>query len=572
MRSQNRRSALLLAAGAAANTALSRKARSATPDLRATLNVNGRAFVFAAAQGENLGDFTSEIGGFTQSCIRTTHPELPMTVFFRPDRGSDRVEVVFELGKPLARAPANLGAYTAVIANGAEILATVDVPQHFWFSRWRWQSAPRPVVGRVADMLARHLLPPYEHEEVEEQPAKPITRGLPVAGGPTVKGAALGVGRAPTEKSTRAEGAAYVIMGMAGLEPKMGTTGERIDIGLQTEPQARFICTGDAESLAQLRAQAEAGGTCPWHIRDERSGAPVDLDANPRMSWYDEPRGGGDPYVRRPGSDVNVDSAHVPALAYLPYLLTGDPYHLEDMQFAANWPRGWHPPGSRFAIDQTRAFAWSTRDLACAAKVTPANVPRWLLPKAYFEKLLSAWQRHVTEHYVKDSDPVHAVFRALEEPGATRDEGPTTPAGSYMPPWQSEFAGAVAGWIVMMGYADWKPFFTWQIGSTIARTNGRSGWQRHQATPYRILLRENAQAPFVKSWREAYALQARMWKWDGADPNTITDKDMTYFFYTRGALVMAKHLGVGEAQPCLDWIEAQLQARGAVLPYKWRLA
>ena len=173
---------------------------------------------------------------------------------------------------------------------------------------------------------------------------------------------------------------------------------------------------------------------------------------------------------------------------------------------------------------------------------------------------------------MKDSDPVHAVFRALEEPGATRDEGPTTPAGSYMPPWQSEFAGAVAGWIVMMGYADWKPFFTWQIGSTIARTNGRSGWQRHQATPYRILLRENAQAPFVKSWREAYALQARMWKWDGADPNTITDKDMTYFFYTRGALVMAKHLGVGEAQPCLDWIEAQLQARGAVLPYKWRLA
>ncbi len=564
----DRRSALLLAAGAAWTAT----ARSATPDLRATIKLNGREYVFAAAQGENLGDFTSEIGRFTQGCIRATHPDLPMTVFFRPDRASDRVEVVFELGKPLARAPDNLGAYTAVVANGAETLATVDVPQHFWFSRWRWQSAPRPVVGNVDDLLARHLLPPYAHEGAENKSAKSVAKGLPAAGAATAKGAALGFGKAPTGKSTRVEGASYVIMGMAGLQPKMGTTGERIDIGLQTETQARFICTGDTEALAQVRAQAEAGGTCPWHIRDECTGAPVDLDANPRMSWYDEPRGGPDPFVRRTEADVKLDTAHVPALAYLPYLLTGDPYHLEDVQFAANWPRGWHPPASRFAVDQTRAFAWGTRDLACAAKVTPATVPRWLLPQSYFQKSLSAWQRHMTDHFVKDPDPIHAVFRALEDPGSTRDEGPTTPAGSYMPPWQSEFVNAVIGWIVMMGYGEWKPFFDWHIGSTIARTNGKSGWQRHQSTPYRILLRENARAPYLKSWREAYALQARMWKWERDDPNAITDEDLTYFFYTRGALVMAKHLGVREAEMCLDWIEAQLQARGAVLPYKWRLA
>jgi hypothetical protein len=175
-------------------------------------------------------------------------------------------------------------------------------------------------------------------------------------------------------------------------------------------------------------------------------------------------------------------------------------------------------------------------------------------------------------HYVNDPAVIHAVFRTLENPADTRDEGAAAPAGTYMPPWQSEFVANVLGWMVMMGYADWKPFFVWQVGSTIARTNGRSGWHRSHATPYRILLRPNASVPFVKTWGEAWAVQAPLWGWVGTDPNTIVDGDLTYYFYTRGALVMARHHGVAEADACLAWIENQLQARGAVLPYKWRLA
>ena len=126
----------------------------------------------------------------------------------------------------------------------------------------------------------------------------------------------------------------------------------------------------------------------PWHMRDEHTGAPVDLDTYSEMSWYYDPAV-GKPHIDTVKCDVVLDDAHQPALAFLPYLLTGDPYHLEDLQFAANWNRGVNPPYLRLNVGQVRAFAWSRRTLAQAAKVTPEKVPKWLQPRSYWEKDLN---------------------------------------------------------------------------------------------------------------------------------------------------------------------------------------
>ena len=55
-----------------------------------------------------------------------------------------------------------LGAYTATITRDGETLATVEAPKHYYYSRWRWQSAPRPVTTTVAELLAAKLVPPYD--------------------------------------------------------------------------------------------------------------------------------------------------------------------------------------------------------------------------------------------------------------------------------------------------------------------------------------------------------------------------------------------------------------------------
>jgi hypothetical protein len=514
-------------------------ARAATANIRARVTLDGQAFTFDADEAEDLGAFSSP-AGFTQICLRSRHRQLPLTVHFRPDRDSARLEVVFELGRLWDGRPQNLGPYRAEIMRGEKTIAAVEVPQHFWFSRWRWQSEVRPVYTRVADLRNRGLLPPYARRSDEffaRAPAPP--------------------------KSER-----YKPMELAGIAPQMGASGERPEIGLMTEHQARFLCTEAPDALASLRAQAEAAGTLPWHMRDESTDAPVDLDRHQDMSWYGDPNV-GKPHIELAKTGIGIDSAHQPALAYLPYVLTDDPYHLEDLQFAANFNRGSLPPPYRLSIPQPRAFAWSLRTLAQAAKVTPERVPRWLLPADYFRKDLERTRAWFEKTYVTSPDPLHRVFRATDNLTYARDEPPEAPAGTWVMPWQHEFLASVLGWTVLMGFDDWREAFKWQLGATLARTSGRSGWQRSHPSPYRLIVKEEKSAPAADSWAEAWRLSKARAKWRESDE--LTDGDPTYAIYTRGALAIAVRAGVKEAEAPLAWITEQLRRQDAAVPYKWRL-
>jgi hypothetical protein len=148
-----------LAALAGTNAAMAQTVDTSTM-LRAVVTIGTASYEYRQENGKDLGDFVSTIGNFTQGCIRVDVQGFPLTVFFRPDRNSTRAEVVFELGRLWSGTPANLGAYTVAIYRGATLLATVSVPAHYWFSRWRWQSAPRPVVADVAALISQGLLPP----------------------------------------------------------------------------------------------------------------------------------------------------------------------------------------------------------------------------------------------------------------------------------------------------------------------------------------------------------------------------------------------------------------------------
>jgi hypothetical protein len=515
--------------------------KAASADVRVLVRYGGETFEYSSSDAEDLGAFASP-NGFTQNSLRARQSRFPLTVYFRPDQDSERLEVVFELGRLWGGAAENLGPYSAEIQKGGKTLARAEVPRHLWFSRWRWQSNERPVKADIDGLRNRGLIPPLA------RPGQAFARA------------------APPPRNER-----YRPMELAGVEPKMGTTGERPDIGLVTEHQARFLCTEARDALASLRAQAEAAGTLPWHMRDERTGAPVDLDRYKTMSWYED-RNVADPHIGLADTSINIDSAHQPALAYVPYLLTGDPYHLEDLQFAANYNRGVLPPAYRLSIPQPRAFAWSIRTLAQAAKVTPEKTPRWLLPSGYFRNDLDRTRKWFETTYVQSQKPLHRVFRATDYPDNARDEPPEAPGGTWISPWQHEFIVAALGWLVLMGFDDWRPSFQWALGGTLDRTSGRSGWQRSRPSPYRLIVKATREGDVVGSWEEAWNLSSERARWDRRDANALVDRDPTYAIYTRGALAMAARLGVKEADAPLAWITEQLRRRDAVVPYKWLLA
>jgi hypothetical protein len=548
-------------ASALALVATTARAQTAS-DLSAVISLNGQTFTFQETAGRDLGDFVSTIGDFTQRCVRTDVGGCPLTVFFRPDRNSTRVEVVVELGKVFSGTPANLGAYNVKIYRGGQLLASVDVPQHYWFSRWRWQSAPRPIKGDVATYISQGLLPPYDRSSATGQ----ICTALLGRPGSTCTTTSTTSATAPAVMTTFT---AYTIMGLAGLQAYMPNTGERDDIGLVTEPQAQYICTGQGVPLNALRAQAEAAGTLPWHLRDENTGAPINFRTYSGASWYSESV--GSPYIRMTGTPITVDTAHQPAVAYVPYLLTGDPYHLEDLQFQANYSWGAMPPRYRPSIGQSRAFAWHMRSLAQCARMTPAAVPSWLLPQSYWAGFLQQHRQFLEQYYVNDAAPLRSVFRSTGSIDDGRDEGASAPGGTWVDPWQEEFMASVMGWIIGMGFTDWQTAFDWKIGSTIARTGATSGWVRAHATPYRMILRDSRTSPLARSWSEGWDLTRRIAGLAYADPNTWSPQDMTYLTYSRGALAFAAKLGTGGAGENLAWATAQLRNRGWRTAYKWRL-
>lgn len=593
MSGMNRRAALGVgAAGIVALNAGALQAQTAAAPLKAVVTINGRTYEFREEAGQNLGDFVSGEGKFTQRCIRSEVANFPLTVFFRPDRTSDRVEVVFELGRVFSQAPANLGTYNVVISRGSQVLTRIDVPEHYWFARWRWQSAPRPVIADFKELMRFGLLPSYAYAALAVAPTANLDY-MPLASGDyvdlgvvkeftsgnyanakkllvkseTYQSLTTGAGRAVAQLATSP--ATYSVMRLAGIQPYMPRTGERNDIGLVTEPQARFISTGDQASLEQLLSQAEAAGTMPWHIRDDRQAGPFDFRQYPNATWYASTNAGS-PHIKLTDSSVTLDSAHQPALAYVPYLLTADPYFLEELQFQATWNWGSLPAAFRPTGGQARTIAWNLRTLAQAARITPIDTPQWVKPNAYWTQQLSQMRQWFESNYVYSPRPERQIFRAAGAIDVARgEEG--APEGTWVDPWQDEFLANVIGWVVFMGFGDWRPAFSWAVGGTIARTTPATGWVRAYATPYRMILRANKNAPIVTSWAEAWRLTQTIGKKTYADPNKWVEDDMTYLTYTRGALVYAAKLGIPGAAEPLAWATAQLKARNWNVPAKWRM-
>lgn len=523
----------------AAGTIMSARGFAAGGPLAVEIRQAGRTFRYEEVSGADLGDYADPRGKFVQGCVLVVRDDCPVRVMFRPDRGGTRREIVFELGDPWSPNPANLGPYDVRILRGDAVIAQGSVPAHYWFSRWRWHTAPRKLIARPAELIAQRLLPAFD-------PAL-----------------------ARDASHVRATG--YTIMNLAGIMAYMPTTGERADIGAVTEAQGEYVCTQSVDALAAVMAQAEAAGTVPWNIRDPKTNAPVDVAAYPQASLYGKEV--GRPFIRQAKVPVVVDDSHQPALAYLPYLLTGDPYHLETLQFQATWNILHFPPAYRYSINQVRANAWSMRTLGQAARITPDRVPSWLLPRQKFSRLLESHRDWLLRDFVNGSAPVRTVFRTTM--GSFGDIQGGGSHGVTLAPWQEDMQAFIFGWLVQMGHDDWTPIFRWKLGSTLARTDGKSGWPRAVCAPYEMWLRPSPTSPVANSWVEAWRYTQPHQKIQPSETDHWIRGNLAYFSYARAVLAIAHQLGVPEAASPLGWVDNEwrrVMGRASGIEYKWAFA
>ena len=87
------------------------------------------------------------------------------------------------------------------------------------------------------------------------------------------------------------------------------------------------------------------------------------------------------------GADIGPETGHSPDVYYVPFLVTGDPYMLEEMQFQATYDHMRMQGTKHWGVhDALRSHAWTMRTLAHCIAATPAGaLPSWLQPKSYWE-------------------------------------------------------------------------------------------------------------------------------------------------------------------------------------------
>ncbi len=251
-------------------------------------------------------------------------------------------------------------------------------------------------------------------------------------------------------------GGATRLMNSGFIETFMPQGGGRRDIGPLPRWTARYLITQDARAKRAALGNSEQAGSFGIHYRDRDTGLPISLDTFPDITRDGNsfPACGGNcntPY--------EPDMAHQPSLSYVPYLVTGDYFHLEELQFWANWNTFYWPNhgGSLGLVvrSQVRSQAWGLRTIAHAAFITPDDHPM----KAYFiEKLNNNLDWYDTNYTNNPPTPLGYV---LNHPDIALDDTFAT--------WMDDFLTWTVGHIVNLEFANAIPFFLYKAEFPLGR-------------------------------------------------------------------------------------------------------
>lgn len=192
-------------------------------------------------------------------------------------------------------------------------------------------------------------------------------------------------------------------------------TGGRSDIGTVPIWYAHYLYTFDARLFASMNGLAECAGYNSNHLRESEMGRkydsakqvdaysrPLSLDARPTVyvdlsSNLTSPGDKITPVGATSTAGWTDDIAHEPGWSFVPYLITGDWYQLQELYLRAAALLMFPAPGYAdymranqwgyfaWAI-QTRGQGWGLRDVGHAAFFAPDGSPE----KAYFTEKLNS--------------------------------------------------------------------------------------------------------------------------------------------------------------------------------------
>lgn len=387
----------------------------------------------------------------------TAHPHLSARFAIRTFAGTKqaRVDVTIENNWAYADAPRNF-TYNANILVGGQSVYKKDALTHLHHARWRkvfwWGQEPAAhIMHNVGYLLSTRALPNYDREV-------------------RVSNARL------DELNTRFRSGGRDEPMSAGLAMTyMPGTGGRDDIGLLPGWAATYLLTMDKRAKEVTLGTADLAGSWSIHYRDKKTDKPISLHDYPYMTVLGHKGDTLNPatkaYESFPACPKEVcatplghDVSHQPNFAYLPYMLTGDHYYLEELQFWGTYDAFSSNPGYRQGIsglvkpEQVRGQAWALRTIAEAAYITPDGEPL----KTAFDSIVKANLKWYNDNYT--NSPTANKLGVLSHGYAIVYNG-----GIGLAPWMDDFFTSAVGHTAELGFKDALPLLKWKAKFPIER-------------------------------------------------------------------------------------------------------
>jgi len=430
----------------------------------------------------------------------TEHPHLSARVAVRFYTGTNkaRVDVTVENDWAYEPSPQNF-VYDAQVVIGGQEVYQKSALTHYHHARWRktfwWGQAPAVQVSHdIRHLIASRAVPNYDAALTISQTAlgQLETNWNEAHTGPMEPGIVL---------------------------PYMPTTGGRPDIGPLPQWGAMYLLSMDRRAEKVALGTGDLAGSWPIHYRDRSTGRPVSLQDHPYMTLLGRASDAINPVTKTsdqfPACGGNCstspfnytpDSAHQPSLAYLPYLVTGDHYYLEELQFWANWNMLQANPYYReldkglLKWDQVRGQAWSLRTLGQAAYITPDND----VMKTYFVDRLNNNIAWYDKTYAVANPNQLGIIDGSGADALAPIQYPT-PAGQQtgIAPWQDDFFTWSIGHLYELGYTEALSVLKWKSKFPVLRMTD-PGFCWIDASVYALAVRDSSSSPIYSTIRQAH--------------------------------------------------------------------
>ncbi|MGE0100208.1 MAG: hypothetical protein AB7S86_17845 [Hydrogenophaga sp.] len=415
---------------------------------------------------------------FKNKATNAVHPHLVARLHTRLYEGGARIrtDAVLENTRTFVAAPGNI-TYDLKIKRDGVVIHSQPKFTHYHHARWHkvlWTG------GSAPNFRLRHHMPYFL--------ASRATWNYNLA---------LSVPQSVLQSEAQQLASAKTgPMEPAFLETYFPTTGARSDIGPVPRVTALYLITQDDRVRANMFANADAAAGVPIHYRDENTDQPLDVETYPNVSVrYDisVPK-----IPSASGSTIwEADTAHQGSFAYIPYLITGDAFYLDEMAFWASWNIAFSNPSSRgyasgwIKPNEARGQAWSLRSIHEIARALPDS-----------HAMKGSFQRKLANNLTWYVNNYPAASAGSRSPlGAFTGDDKTEAA-----PWQNDFMTLVMAQIAEDGNnASAKTFLNWITQFTVGRfTNESNGFCPTKA-PGSWWKIQDSSGKFLTSWGALYA-------------------------------------------------------------------